>query len=517
MKVRRRKRDFSELGPNEPSGFVEEIVDCELDELSIVDRPATDKPFQYFKAQGGTMQTKGPFDDCVESVLADPDFKPQEGKTREESAQAICAAKHEEKEVKDETGLVGDPASGGMETIDIPATPTEWSLDSCLAEARDLGFSETTATDVCSAVTKSFGDPRDPRQILLPEGMHPAGVLVAAAQKAAIPLPADIAPELLEDAKGIKLSTKNYWGGWFGKLLNLGRSPKPEAKVVQRLEGRVTEMADAMKKTNDDLRSWIEQQARTADQQNRTQLHLINLLAQAHGITLDPALFSSLAPGAAPTVTEANSPVAPVSGAAPGAGPSTTPSVVAPAPELVEAAKCGSPPNLAGGDAVKALEAKVDRLLAALAPLLGQGQEGGGMLAPTAQVPGAVTDPSLPPATADAVPTGDPALLDPMDQMELQEAMLPVGMKLVQGGLGGGLGGPQTPAPLAPRPLAPANPVVQPAAHWQKSVDPTVAAQQGKASTELEWSTVCGAYIPKADREAQREVGFGRLAGLSRR
>lgn len=511
MKVRR-KRDFSTLGPNEPSGYVELIEDAELDELSIVDRPATDKPFQYFKAQGGAMQTKGPFDDCVESVLADPDFKPQEGKTREESAQAICAAKHEEKEVKDETGLVGDPAPGGVETIDIPATPTEWSLDSCLAEARDLGFSETTAIDVCSAVTKSFGDPRDPRQILLPDGTETASVLIAAAQKIAAPLPADLSPELIEEAKGIKLSTKNYWGGWFSKLLNLGRSPKPEAKVVQRLEGRVSEMADAMKKTNDDLRSWIEQQG-------RMQMHLIHLLAQERGITLPPldsALFSSPAPGAANPVTEANSPAAPVPGAAPGAAGSTTPSVAAPAPELAEAAKCGPAPT--GGDAVKALEAKVDRLLEALAPLLGQ-NGGSGVLAPTAQVPGAVTDPSLPPATADAVPTGDPALLDPIDQLALQEAILPPGMKLVPGGLGGGLGGPVTPAPLAPRPLAatPAQPAQLAAAHWQKSVDPTVAAQQGKASTELEWSTVCGAYIPKADREAQREVGYGRLAGLARR
>lgn len=33
---------------------------------------------------------------CVEAIMRDPDFKPQKGRTKEESAWAVCTAKYQE-------------------------------------------------------------------------------------------------------------------------------------------------------------------------------------------------------------------------------------------------------------------------------------------------------------------------------------------------------------------------------------------------------------------------------------
>ena len=55
---------------------------------------------------GGTTEEQGlmskpkKVDECVKSLMADPDFKPQKGRTKEESAWAVCTAKFKEYTLK---------------------------------------------------------------------------------------------------------------------------------------------------------------------------------------------------------------------------------------------------------------------------------------------------------------------------------------------------------------------------------------------------------------------------------
>ena len=57
-------------------------------------------------------------DACVKALVADPDFKPREGKTKEESAWAVCQAQHK--------------AQGGIILEQIIAVPNVLGYIGCI-------------------------------------------------------------------------------------------------------------------------------------------------------------------------------------------------------------------------------------------------------------------------------------------------------------------------------------------------------------------------------------------------
>jgi hypothetical protein len=198
------------------------------------------------------------YERCIEKVMAQGNDK--------SSAFAICTAggagkeKGAMKHRKDEAVAAAPPpasideveaAAQGVpqepETIEIPATPTEWKLGDCVNQASSLGMDHQQAVNACAIVYGDYGDPEDEETILVPDGNTPEGLLNAAATRMGLKMTFASPPE------PVKLTGRNIWSAFYKRFL--GRRTRSGAVeylkgLESRLEGVVAEQA----KSREDLR-----------------------------------------------------------------------------------------------------------------------------------------------------------------------------------------------------------------------------------------------------------------------
>lgn len=459
-----------------PDKLLEEMWGTDIREVSGVDMPAIDYPFVLYKSAStyGPRGKPASLDECVEAVLADPDFQPQEGRTPEESAYAICQVQAEKtrreqvgpqrKQEPEVPGAPVEPVAPPAEeavagTVELPASPTPWPFSQCISDAMAMGMGRDDATAVCTVIGTDLGDPEDPDTIFLPDGASTESLLSSAAIFGGIAVPEGMG------GKGAKQTVqflgKNQWMENFRQWRGM-KSLTPAEKAAGRIQEEVRKLQEVQTKTNQDLR-WMAE---------RQDLLLRAILANA-GIAVPepPEEPAAVAEPAKPA-----EPAAAASGGEPSAGKSLKdmvgdlmeenaqlraqlagqPAPVAPAVQPVPAAVAPAAAPAPAAPFQPPVGHELDG-----APVLGP--EGPAPVTPLMMTPGTVPQP-LPVALA---PVAVPAAAPPM---------------------------------VAP-PAAPAAPMVDPAkAALRKSVDP----QSGNGNDGMVYSTPLGAWIPAADREAVR-------------
>jgi len=354
----------------------------------------------------GTLGFKATFEECVDSVMSRPGFEPQEGRTPEESARAICATKpggpQEGKEegkmitrgrkcpdgiVPEGKDVVAPPVPEEMAAdvpledeaaaIEVPSTPTEWSLADCLTQATDMGLPEDAAVSACQMVRGEFGDPNDETKILVPDGTKPEGLINAAAMSLGLGKSLKVEPT---GPPAVKFQGENRWRTLFKRFLGI-REPRPGRKLVEYLRGvesRVEGLMSEHAKAKDDLRLVIEQQGQ-----------MIHALANLAGFTL---------PATAPAAPAAAAEPAPPQGSGNPIMEPAKSAPTAPADGAKDGAAAGAPIVAApsSDDRIARLEATVQELVAALTGGAGPAMEepgdnelpdlvGAGVAAPSAE------------------------------------------------------------------------------------------------------------------------------------
>lgn len=332
--------------------LIEEMIDPDLDEVSIVDRPATDRDLMLFKRHAAqeeetmtnrealeavlAMAKKVPedrdratFERCIEHIMADPTFEPPDGKTKKEAAFAICtaggagegkAAKIEIPMMPEADLTIEEPEIDTGAVIEIPASPKAWPFAKCIEAGMDLGMDQDGAIAACQLIRQDYGDPSDPDQILVPDGMKPEGLLSAAAIGGGMAKPEGMSAEVEEEAKrkalaalpeGMRMKGKNRWLGVLKNILGRDRQPTEAEQEQMKLERKVREMAQAQEKTKEDLRDMT---ARLF-QQNSEMLRVIAAsqgiqLPEQEAATATAQAAEASAPPASPPVPDHSAPAA---------------------------------------------------------------------------------------------------------------------------------------------------------------------------------------------------------------
>jgi hypothetical protein len=412
----------------ESDGSIEEIVESDVRAVAAVDRPATDRRWRFFKADGIPPQL-APLPnqtaclaeddqptpttcaaDAATAPLMVPDFAGHEGKVTsftkaiakaiedgvlgkavpedrdrdtyercidkvmeqghdKSSAFAICTAGGAGKEVSpmkqakcptpgvkdDVADAVPPPDAAELdaavaemeaepETIEIPATPTEWLLGDCVNQAVEANMSNEQAVQACGIVYADYGDPGDETKILVPEGNTPEGLLNAAATKMGL------TAKFQGSHKAVKFTGRNRWRAMFNRFL--GRpSARPEAQVVEYLKGLESQMEGVMAeqtKSRDDLRYVVD---RMLAQQSQT----MATIAALAGVPIP-------APAPEPEAEPATS--GPLT--FPGADGKVAPSPVAGAKDGAAAGAPMVPPQQGTEERLAALEQMLQQLMAAV-------------------------------------------------------------------------------------------------------------------------------------------------------
>jgi hypothetical protein len=389
---------------------------------------------------GSTVMTGPPVGEEPEGAMESPEeggaapYPPPEPGKRKEPKMRL---KQDPPVPEDIAAAEEMPPIEGAGVLEIPATPTEWSMSACIDEATGLGLSEDQAVQVCQLVRQEYGDPADEANILVPQGESAEGLIGGAAVQLGF-------AELGGGASTPKRFTgKNRWATKFKQFLGLNpnRQLQVEQRDMVRLAKALKGVSDLMQKTKDDLRAYIEGQERQNTRLHEENQRLIGILARGMGVDMpEPAPVPPAAPVAAP-VSEPASTV--VSGA--GMAPSAPLVAPGPPPAVLEAAAAGA------GKAVKeggmgALEERLALIEEALATLLAGGLMGG-----------------APPA----VPMGP-------DQTMAGEAT----------------------AGIEP-----------PLKRLLRTSVPAVTQVKAASGQDLEWSTVLNTYVSAADRAAAAGAG----------
>jgi hypothetical protein len=386
--------------------YVGEIIAGEVTEVAGVDRPATGRRWRFFKAGPGSKagisptlapganytaclatgeqptptvcetnepDALGNFTDVLRADMAGHDASVADLKMLAEVEDAITRGEltlQEEKmitrgrkcpdgiepEGKDVAPPVPEemaadvPLEDEPAAIEVPSTPTEWSLADCLTQATDMGLPEDAAVSACQMVRGEFGDPNDETKILVPDGTEPEGLINAAAMSLGLGKSLKVEPQ---GPPAVKFQGENRWRTLFKRFLGI-REPRPGRKLVEYLRGvesRVEGLMSEQVKSREDLRLLIEQQGQ-----------MIHALAGLAGVTLPapapaaPAAVAEPAPAAPPQGSgnpimepAKSAPTAPADGAKDGAA-AGAPIPAAPTPD----------------DRIARLEATVQELVAAL-------------------------------------------------------------------------------------------------------------------------------------------------------
>ena len=272
------------------------------------------------------------FERCIEDVMA-------QGHTKE-SAFAICTAGGAGKGVttmtvkQDELPLEAVPPApevSAASVVEIPATPKPWPFAKCIEAGMSAGFGQDEAIAVCQLIRQDYGDPSDPDQILVPDGMKPEGLLSAAAVAGGMAKPEGMSAPAEESEGGeMKFQGKPgqvgvRWLAKFKHFLGLDRPLSPAELERQKMERTVRELMEAQAKTKEDLRDII----RLQHEDNRA---MLQVLAAGLGVQLpkpteapaptaaEPiaaAAAAATAPDPAKSVKEDGAPVVPIAAPAP--------------------------------------------------------------------------------------------------------------------------------------------------------------------------------------------------------
>jgi len=333
-----------------PMGFgddprvIAEMLDAEIDEVSIVDHPATNRPLSLFKRMAKAVpedRDRATFERCVEHVMnqiESGELSPREGNTAKETAFAICTAGGAGKGAttmtvkQDELDLAAIPPAPEVEAasvVEIPATPKPWPFAKCIEAGMGMGFGQDEAIAACQLIRQDYGDPSDPDQILVPDGMKPEGLLAAAAVAGGMAKPEGMSapepePEGGEEMKfhGKPGQVGVRWLAKFKHFLGLDRPLSAAELERQKMERKVRELMEAQEKTKEDLRDII----RLQHEDNRA---MLQVLAAGLGVQLpkpaEPATVSAepiaaaaaaaTAPDPAKSVKEDGVPAAPTTSA----------------------------------------------------------------------------------------------------------------------------------------------------------------------------------------------------------
>jgi hypothetical protein len=371
------KADLDEL-----EKLVEEMLGTELDEVSVVDQPATDRRFRLFKRVAGTQgrsedmpATKADtarlgallkqlakavpegvdretFERCVGDVMDKIDrgeLAPQEGRDPKQTAVAICTESGAGKGTKQDPipGEELPPEPPGEEavgdTVEIPASPEKWPFSDCIAQAMELGFDQDSSIAVCQIIRKDYGDPEDPETVLVPDGSSTESLLAAAAIFGGIAKPeglAAAAPETPPE-QAMRFSGKNQWLKKFRRFLGLDRKVHEDAALA-RTRREVRKLMAEQQKTKDDLREMV-----------GVLRDLLTATLRAQGIEVPPATGPAIMP---PVVAEETANPEPEPGAAEDPAKRADPQVVALMAEvarlrsLIEAKGVKSAPEIEDGE-----------------------------------------------------------------------------------------------------------------------------------------------------------------------
>jgi len=310
--------------------------------------------------------TEGPPMGSEIDTGAAPPFEP--GKRKERTMRV-----KEDPVLPPDMPVEGPPAEGAG-VIEVPATPTEWSLTDCIAQGMELGLSEDNAVQVCQRVRGDYGDPSDEAMILVPQGESTEGLISGAAIELGFAtLSGGGAPK--------RFTGQNRWAKKFKQFLGLA-SAKPyqaDPSDLVRLAKALKGVTEHMEKTKDDLRAYIEGQQRENARLHEENQTLIGIMARGMGIEM---------PTPAPVAT----PLTPATASAPVTEPATGRAAITegPPPAVVEAAAAAGPGKaLKDGEMSATIEERLNLIEEALATLLA-----GGMMAgppPDATVPGDAT------------------------------------------------------------------------------------------------------------------------------
>lgn len=287
-------RVFTELG------IVTRIDDGEIEEVSNVDDPATAIDFAMFKAI-----EKAPGLADIEACLRENIHSPGECASQSEGFGNLLRAdvrSHDDSGSPPERteAIKGEPmrkieAIAGQaeapmpedvpvepagETIEIPATPVDWSLPQCIQSGLDLGLNEDQAGQVCLVVRDQYGAPGEDGTILLPEGVKPEAILAATAEalgfaqlagkRASVTVP--------KSYRGVG----SYWAERVNRFLGRKSGPRPGeelARVIVTLQKKVEGLMGEQVKTREDLH-------RAMQLQDRAHARTTALLAAALNVTL---------------------------------------------------------------------------------------------------------------------------------------------------------------------------------------------------------------------------------------
>jgi hypothetical protein len=387
--------------------YVGEIIAGEVTEVAGVDRPATGRRWRFFKAGPGSKagisttlapganytaclatgeqptptvcetnepDALGNFTDVLRADMAGHDASVADLKMLAEVEAAITRGEltlQEEGKMitrgrKCPDGIVPEgkdvappvpeemaadmPPEDDAAAIEVPSTPTEWSLADCLTQATDMGLPEDAAVSACQMVRGEFGDPNDETKILVPDGTQPEGLINAAAMSLGLGKSLKVQPQ---GPPAVKFQGENRWRTLFKRFLGI-REPRPGRKLVEYLRGvesRVEGLMSEQVKSREDLRLLIEQQGQ-----------MIHALAGLAGVTLPAA-----APP--PAAVAEPAPAAPAQGSGnPIMGEPAKSAPIAPADGAKDGAAAGAPIAAApsSDDRIARLEATVQELVAAL-------------------------------------------------------------------------------------------------------------------------------------------------------
>jgi len=386
--------------------YVGEIIAGEVTEVAGVDRPATGRRWRFFKAGPGSKagisptlapganytaclatgeqptptvcetnepDALGNFTDVLRADMAGHDASVADLKMLADVEDAITRGEltmQEEKMItrgrKCPDGIVPEgkdvappvpeemaadmPLEDEPAAIEVPSTPTEWSLADCLTQATEMGLPEDAAVSACQMVRGEFGDPIDETKILVPDGTEPEGLINAAAMSLGLGKSLKVEPT---GPPAVKFQGENRWRTLFKRFLGI-REPRPGRKLVEYLRGvesRVEGLMSEQVKSREDLRLVIEQQGQ-----------MIHALAGLAGFTL-PATAS-----AAPAAAAEPAPAAPPQGSGNPIMEPAKSAPTAPADGAKDGAAAGAPIPAAPtpDDRIARLEATVQELVAAL-------------------------------------------------------------------------------------------------------------------------------------------------------
>jgi hypothetical protein len=385
--------------------YVGEIIAGEVTEVAGVDRPATGRRWRFFKAGPGSKagisptlapganytaclatgeqptptvceasgepDALGNFTDVLRADMAGHDASVADLKMLAEVEDAITRGEltfQEEKmitrgrkcpdgiepEGKDVAPpvpeeMAGDvPVEDDQMAIEVPSTPTEWSLADCLTQATGMELPEDAAVQVCQMIRGDFGDPDDETKILVPNGTETEGLINSAAMSLGMGKSLKFQPT---GPPVVKFKGENFWRKLQRRFLGI-REPRPGRKLVEYLRGVESRVEGLMSE-----QSKMSQHVAAMLDQNALLIRTVAALA-GHPIPATPA---------AETVQEPT-PEAPAQGSGNPIMEPAKSAPTAPADGAKDGAAAGAPIPAAPtpDDRIARLEATVQELVAAL-------------------------------------------------------------------------------------------------------------------------------------------------------